>query len=73
MVHNKVERLEISQIEIASLDPRDYEVSNLGDFYLTRIIKKANELGLSGKKIKEIVRIDETFGLGKMYVDLVCE
>ena len=66
-------RLEISSIELTSLDREDWKYCVLGDFYLTRTIKFANELGLRGKKIKEIIGMQENFATEQRYIDFVCE
>lgn len=64
-------RLEISKNEIMEGDT-DYQIHRLSDLYLTKIIMKANEIGLQGKKIKEIVKIEPTF-IESLYIDFVCE
>lgn len=63
-------RLEISGNEIFKSD-YDYEVHSLSDFYLTKIFQKANELGLAGKRIKEIVKIKDIL-TDTIYIDFVC-
>lgn len=37
-------RLEITDIELTTLSPTYFEWERLGDFYITKLIKTANEL-----------------------------
>lgn len=68
------ERLEISKKELRELGDKDYElVRNLSQPYIFKLIRLANELGLEGKKIKEIVGIQENFSAGNYYIDFICE
>jgi hypothetical protein len=64
-------RLEISQQEIIEGD-FDWQTSQLKDFYLLRLIHFANELGLKGKKIKEVIKVKPNF-MEALYIDFVCE
>lgn len=62
-------KLEFSGVVI---DPFDYDYS-LSDYpasYLVRLIEKANQLGLEGKKVKA-VEVKEEFATNRKYVDLV--
>lgn len=65
-------RLEISRIEIAKLDPRDFIFTTLSDFYITRLMHLANDLGLKGKKIKEVVGVEDLQN-GSRYIDFFCD
>lgn len=68
------EALEMSDIKLLELDPFDWIWKDVTEQYALKIIHKANELGLSGKKIKQIVRIDERYlPNGRTYIDFVCE
>lgn len=68
------ERLEISDLELACLDNDDYRVQKrISDWYFLRLLRKANEFGLKGKKIKEIYSIEENFADNRIYIDFVCE
>ena len=64
-------KLEISKNEIIEGD-YDWEVHRLKDVVLLKYLQFANELGLQGKKIKEIVRVKPTFYEG-LYIDFICE
>ena len=67
-------RLAISNLEVLKLDPEDYRViTRTTDFYLLRIIREANKLGLAGKEIKDIVTIEEKFSTNVMFIDFTCE
>jgi hypothetical protein len=63
---------EISHIDAVNLDPHDFKITKLGDWYLMRLFKWANELGLKGKKIKTIYSIREQFS-DRIYVDFECD
>jgi len=63
-------KLEISQNEIIEGDS-DWQVRQLSDCYLLKLIKFANELGLNGKKIKKIVKVTPTF-MNAVYIDFIC-
>lgn len=65
--------LEITQLELTQLKKEDYVWRKLSDFYLVRLLKKANELGLEGKKIKEVIGIQENFATGNKYIEFICE
>lgn len=68
------ERFEISHIEIATLDPSEFKIMRgMKEWYLLRLIRRANDLGLEGKKIKEICSIQENFANMQMYIDFICE
>ena len=69
----EMSQLEMSQLELVALDPEDFKWTRLSDFYLTRLLKKANELGLEGKRIKEIIGIEEQFGTFARHIDFICE
>ena len=64
-------KFEISQAEIINGDI-DWEIHQLNDVVLHKYIMLANELGLKGKKIKKIVRIDPQF-TSAIYIDFICE
>jgi len=64
--------MEISQQEILELDKEDWRVTFLSEFYITRLMRKANELGLAGKKIKQVVRAESLFN-NAMYIDFICD
>ena len=64
-------RLEISQVDIVDGD-YDWQVHQLSDFYLNKIIHFANKIGLEGKKIKKIVKVEPTFMSG-LYIDFITE
>lgn len=68
------ERLEISNHELVRLDNDDYRVQKCNtDWYFLQLLKKANELGLKGKKIKGIYSIEENFVDNRIYIDFVLE
>lgn len=58
---------------MASLDPEDFKITRMKEWYLMRLIRFANELGIQGKKIKTIYRIDEQFANHQTYIDFECE
>ena len=61
-----------SRVEIDPLDP-DYTLVHLTQYpaiYLTKLMLKANELGLEGKKIG-VVEVKENFATRHKYVDFV--
>ncbi len=65
-------RLEISGKDVIELPREDYEWRKINDWYMKKLIGFANDLGLKGKKIKEIIAIREKFS-DKLYFDFVCE
>lgn len=66
-------RLIISDLELLHLDERDFKWTRLSDNYLVRLLQMANDLGLQGKKIKEIIGIQEDFANHQRYIDFICE
>ena len=54
------------------IDPMDgdYSLQQYPDTYLTRLMLKANELGLEGRKI-EVIEVKENFATGRRYVDFI--
>lgn len=66
-------RLEITNLELAELDKNDFKWAKLNQFYLVNIIKKANELGLKGRKIKEVVGVTAPDDTNSKYIDFICE
>lgn len=66
------ETLEISKIELQKIDPADWKITKLSDFYLPRLLKKANEIGLQGKKIKEIIKCEDNHN-NMVYLDFICD
>lgn len=64
--------LHVSGLDLMKLEQNDYKWTTLGDFYLTRIIFAANEAGLKGKKIKEIVGLTSPDDLNH-WIDLIVE
>lgn len=64
-------RLEFSNVELSERD-MDWEVRPLKDFYLIKLLNFANEIGLKGKKIKEIVRITPVDFSNRIYIDFIC-
>ena len=66
-------RLAISRCEIEALDPRDFTSSKMTSGYLVKILYEANRLGLAGRKITQIMTIQENFATGQCYLDFVCE
>ena len=66
-------RLAISNQELHDLDPRDFQWTKLNPSYLTKLIHRANLLGLEGRKIVEIVGVQEQFGTEQRWVDFRCE
>lgn len=67
------ERFEVSGIEMAQLDPEDFKITRQKNWWFVRMLRFANDLGLKGKKIKEVVRIDETFSNQQTYFDFICD
>lgn len=68
-----MERFAISNVEMASLDTEDFKIAKMKDWYITRLLKFANELGLQGKKITDVYRIDEQFSNMQTYIDFKVE
>ena len=66
-------RLAISKIDLVSLDPDDFKWASLNPSYLTQLLRHANLLGLEGRKITEIIGVQEQFETGQRYIDFVCE
>jgi len=66
-------RLAISAIALEALDPQDFKWLTLSDSYLTKVIRHANLLGLEGRKITEILGVQEQFATGQRYIDFRCE
>ena len=66
-------RLAITEIELESLDPEDFKWVRLNPSYLTKLIHRANLLGLKGRKITEIIGVQENFATGQRYIDFVCQ
>lgn len=66
-------RLEISGLELMQLDPEDFKWCQLSNFYLTRLLRMANNLGLEGKKIKDVVGIQENFATNNRFIDFIVE
>lgn len=64
-------RLAISRNEIIKSDV-DWKVRQLKDTVLLNYIKFANDLGLHGKKIKEVVVVEPVF-TNALYIDFVTE
>lgn len=62
-------KLLFSGVEIDPLDI-DFSLTKYPASYLTRLILKANELGLAGKKV-EAVEVGENYATGRKYIDLV--
>ncbi len=60
----------VSRVEIDVFDP-DYEL-RYPSGYIWKLIQKANEMGLKGKKVK-LVEITESFATGSKYIDLIAE
>lgn len=67
-------KLELSKLDLVNLkiDP-DWNVNKISDEYLLKLLKYANDLGLNGKKIKEVVGIQENFSTGNKYIDFICD
>ena len=64
-------RLEITDIELTTLSPTYFEWERLGDFYITKLIKTANELWLKGKEITEIIGVKEIGATSNKYIDFI--
>lgn len=56
----KIVQLSHSRVEIDPLDP-DYSLSEYPASHITRLILKANELGLEGKTVK-VIEVKERIG-----------
>lgn len=67
----EITRLEFSGVEIAQGDG-DYNIRDYPEGYITRLMNKANELGLMGKKIKTI-EVRENFATNNKYIDFILE
>jgi len=65
-------RLEISKLEKRNLDEAGMKAISLPESYVVRIFQKANELGLDGKKIKEVISITDPVN-GAQYLDFICD
>ena len=65
-------KLEITQLETLELTSLEYRLTELPDFYLTKLMMKANELGLGGRKIKDIVAVEDP-KTGGRYIDFLCD
>lgn len=64
-----MKKLLFSGVEIDGL-VNDFSLTKYPASYLTRLILKANELGLAGKKV-EAVEVRENFENGRTYIDLI--
>lgn len=64
-------RLIFSKKELVQLSRENVKWTKLGDFYITKLIKKANELGLQGHEIHEIVGIDNIDGMECKNIDFI--
>lgn len=63
------ERFAVSSIEMCQLDPEDFKITRQSNWWIIRMLRFANDLGLQGKKIKDVFRIDETFANQQTYYD----
>jgi hypothetical protein len=66
----KIERLEISGVD--EIFEEDYGIEKVKDPYMIKLLRFANEAGLKGRRIKEIVRIDQLSTRSRFY-DFICE
>ncbi len=68
MPNRKIKLLH-SGVEIEPFD-YDFSLTKYPASYLTKLILKANELGLAGKKV-ETIEVGENFSTGRKYIDLI--
>jgi len=66
----KIERLEISGTD--EIFEEDFGIEKVKDPYMLKLLRFANEAGLKGRRIKEVVRIEAT-NKTAIYYDFVCE
>lgn len=66
-------RLVISQLELLHLDREYWKWATLPDFYLVRILREANRLGLQRYEIKEVIGLEEQIPTFQRYIDFICE
>ena len=64
------ERLEISGVD--ELFSEDFGIEKVKDPYMLKLLKFANEAGLKGKKIKEVLKISAV-NKTAIYYDFICE
>ncbi len=62
-------KLEFSGVEIA-VEDIDYNLSKYPMGILTKMMLKANEIGLQGKKI-EVIEVKENFVTNNKYIDFI--
>lgn len=64
------ERLEISGVD--EMFAEDFGIEKVRDPYMLKLLKFANEAGLKGRRIKEVVKI---IAVNKtaIYYDFICE
>lgn len=67
---NEVIKLEFSDIDIIDNPKEDWAVREYPIGTLTKMMIKANEIGLQGKKIK-VVEVLENFGTHRKYIDFI--
>lgn len=70
MKKKQVIRLEFSGIDMMNNPTEDWAISQYPTGILTKMVMKANELGLQGKKI-EVVEVQENFATKNRYVDFI--
>lgn len=68
-----IERFAVSGIEMCQLNPSDFKIARQSNWWIIRMLRFANDLGLQGKKIKDVFRIDETFANQQTYFDFTIE
>lgn len=68
-------RLYISKLETTSLEADQWRVASLPEFYVTRLLRAANQMGLEGKKLGTIVSAEGPKDMhgSHFYVDFVDE
>ena len=63
------QQLLFSGIELDPLNP-DYDLAAWPSGYILQIMRRANELGLEGKRVT-VVEVRENFASGRKYLDLI--